>query len=279
MWLEAYAKINLGLNVRPPSDGPLHRLEALNLSVSWPDRVAVEASDEDSQDIEGNVPADHVNLAWKAVEAARGSASQPMRLILRKHIPTAAGLGGGSADAAAALVATGRLLGIDDARLAGLAPSLGSDVPFCLTGGLALVGGVGDEVTSLPTPTGFAMAVVVPPFELATSAVYKAWDELSGPEGPVLSSSALPPELRGYAPLRNDLYPAAISVRPELDEWRAELVGRWGRTVALTGSGPSLYAFFLDIDEAEAALSDVPPGLRAAHAAVPVSRGWKEAPQ
>ncbi|MDH3730642.1 MAG: hypothetical protein OES13_05920 [Acidimicrobiia bacterium] len=278
MQLEAYAKINLGLVVDPPGDGPLHRLSALNLSVTWPDRLSVELADEDSQDIDGNVPTDHANLAWQAVAAARGGAAVPLRLTLRKHIPTAAGLGGGSADAAGALAATGRLLGVELDELRSLAPGLGSDVPFCLEGGLAIVEGVGELVTSLPTPTGFAVAIAVPPFELQTAAVYRAWDDADGPQGPTLPAASLPPDLRGYTPLRNDLYPAAVSIRPELDEWRAELAKRWGRTVGLTGSGPSLFAFFVDIEEAESALRDVPPGLRATHAAVPSPQGWKEVP-
>jgi 4-diphosphocytidyl-2-C-methyl-D-erythritol kinase len=274
----AHAKINLGLVVSPPRQG-VHPIDALNLSVSWADRLAVELADEDGQDIEGNVPTDHANLAWRAVAAVRDGTAPPLRLTLRKHIPTAAGLGGGSADAAAALVATSRLLGKSLDEVRPLAPSLGSDVPYCLEGGLAVVGGFGEQVSRLPTPSGFAVAIAVPPFELSTAAVYRAWDDAGGPEGPPLAPSALPPDLRGYAPLRNDLFPAAIALRPELDEWRAELVTRWGRSVALTGSGPSLFGFFVDVDEAEAALRDVPTGLRATHAAVPRPRGWEEVPQ
>lgn len=278
MWFEAFAKVNLGLVVHPTSGG-LHPVEALNLSVGWFDRLALETADADHQDIEGNVPLDHANLAWKAVTAARGELEQPLLLRLRKHIPAAAGLGGGSADAAAALAACGVVLGIDDATLAEIAPQLGSDVPFCFVGGLCVVGGIGDKVTKLPTPDGFALAIVVPPFELGSSAVYQAWDDAGGPSGPSVGDKHLPPMLRQYAPLRNDLYPAAVDIRPEVDEWRHEMAQRWDREVFLSGSGPALFSYFVDIDEAEAALRSVPTGLRAAHAAEPVASGWRRARQ
>lgn len=278
MWFEAFAKINLGLIVHPPTDG-LHPIDALNMSVSWADRLGLDVADTDVLDIEGPVPTDHTNLAWRAVTAVRGGATRPLRLTLRKQIPVAAGLGGGSADAAAALAAAGKVFDTDDEALFELSASLGSDVPFSFIGGLAVVGGVGEEVIPLPPADGFALAIAVPPFDLSTADVYRAWDELDDPEGPVLDGSRLPPPLRDYAPLRNDLYAAAVHIRPELDEWRAELAARWGRAVILTGSGPSLFAFFVDRDEAESAVAEVPPGLRAANAVIPVPEGWKELPR
>jgi 4-diphosphocytidyl-2-C-methyl-D-erythritol kinase len=278
MRFEAFAKINLGLVVHP-SRGERHPIDALNLSVSWADELMVEVADADELDVQGPVPTGHSNLAWQALTAVRPQGGSPVHLSLRKGIPAAAGLGGGSADAAAALAAAGEVFGIADESLLAAAAALGSDIPFCLVGGLAVVGGTGELVTPLPPVDGFACAIVVPPFDLSTADVYRAWDEADHPVGPVLDAVHLPPPLRSYAPLRNDLYPAAVGLRPEIEDWRSELEGRWARRIVLTGSGPSLYAFFVDRDEAESAVLEAPPGLRGAKAVTPMPSGWKRLPE
>ena len=278
MRLLAHAKVNLSLRVRSPRADGLHPLSGLFTSISWSDELWIDTADEDS--FAGHqsapVPDGHDNLAWQAalaVRSATGSAT-PLTMRLRKRIPVAAGLGGGSADAAAALGGVGEMLGAPSARLTALAPGLGSDVPFCFTGGFALVEGVGDRVTSLGPLAGFALAVVVPPVDVATPAVFAAWDRMGGSPGPALAERDVPPTLRGYAPLANDLTSAAIEVAPLIADWREELENEWGRVVALSGSGAALYSYFMDGDEAEAALDAVPRGARAAEAVVPVVRGW-----
>ena len=135
--------------------------------------------------------------------------------------------------------------------------------------------GTGEVVEPLDPAGGYALALVVPPVEVSTAAVYSAWDRLDGPTGPPTAGNDLPPALRALGPLRNDLYPAAVAVAPEIDEWRAELVNRWGRPVILTGSGPTLFAFFVDEAEAAAALGAAPVGARDVHATGPVGRGWE----
>ena len=106
-------------------------------------------------------------------------------------------------------------------------------------------------------------------------------DQLAGQTGDVVqpgqadaAGADLPPLLRRLGPLHNDLYPAAVSVAPALDEWRAELASRWSRPVLVTGSGPTLFAYFLDRAEAGNAIADIPPGARAAAAALPIPFGW-----
>ena len=88
------------------------------------------------------------------------------------------------------------------------------------------------------------------------------------------SGRNLPPTLRDHGELANDLYAAAVAVAPEIDEWRAELSVRWGRPVMLTGSGPTLFAYFVDSEEAADALGNIPLGARATKAANPTDRGW-----
>jgi 4-diphosphocytidyl-2-C-methyl-D-erythritol kinase len=274
----AHAKVNLSLRLRPPRRDGLHPLNGLFTSVSWSDELVIDTAAEDrfGGPDGAPVPEGPDNLAWRAVQAVREAAGSRQRLAveLRKRIPVASGLGGGSADAAAALAVTARLLGLPGDAVAELAPTLGSDVPFCLQGGCATVAGVGEQVSSHDPLSGFALAIVVPPAEVATGDVYRAWDRLGGPEGPVLAARELPPVLRDHAPLANDLTAAAVAVAPVIAEWRTELAALWGRAVVLSGSGAALFGYFVDHDEAAAALDAVPAGSRAAEAVEPTDRGW-----
>lgn len=274
----ARAKINLILRVGPAAPNGLHRIDGLFQSIDLADTLTLHLADVDRiASPSGREVIDGLrNLAWRAATAVRDAAGsqQPLSLLLEKQIPIAAGLGGGSADAAGALAAAGALFRVDAERQARLAVDLGSDVPFCLTGGTARVSGTGEEVQSLTPAAGYTIALVVPPIEVSTASVFAAWDHLDGSEPPAVSARELPPPLREYAPLVNDLYPAAVTVAPAVDEWRAELAARWNRPVLLSGSGPSLFAFFVDTEEARDALTATPVGARAAEAASPTTRGW-----
>ena len=196
----AYAKVNLGLRVgRRRADG-FHPLRGIFQSIDLSDELSLELAEADriTADGGGPVPDDFANLAWRALAAVRreAGASQPMSLTLDKGIPTAAGLGGGSADAAATLALAARHFGVSMDTLRRLAPDLGSDVPFCLLGGTAWVAGRGEILDPRDPLGGFALAVVVPPFELSTPAVFARWDELEGPGGLRIGSADLPPTLR-----------------------------------------------------------------------------------
>ena len=229
----ACAKINLSLHVAPREANGLHRLDGIFQSISWFDRLELAPAEEDTLRSArgGQVIAGWHNLAWRAIEDVRRVAGtgRAVELVLDKAIPSAAGLGGGSADAAAALAIGGHLFGVGREELIGLTAGLGSDVPFCFAGGTSRVSGTGEELTPLEPATGFSVAVVVPPIELATGPVYSRWDEMGGPAGEVPPESSLPPSLRGQGPLANDLLPAALAVSPDLGEWRSELAARWAR--------------------------------------------------
>jgi len=277
MKARAYAKVNLGLHVKRRRADGFHPLHGLFQTIDWYDDVTVEDAEEDGVEVPGGgAPSDRTNLAWVAVAAARdlGRSARPTLVTVAKRIPSPAGLGGGSADAAAALNLAARrfTVSFDDVRH--LAVDLGSDVPFAVVGGTAIVTGRGEFVSPQPDATGFALAIVVPPIDLATAAVYRKWDEMDGPEGPPVPVRMLPPALRDYAPLANDLYPAAVKVDPQIDEWRAELSGRWGVPVSMTGSGAALFAYFPTRSEAEDALTSVPDGAGAMRAVEPVQHGW-----
>lgn len=159
------------------------------------------------------VPADDDNLVRRALRLVDRTAS----VRLRKRIPAGAGLGGGSADAAAVL----RWAGFDDLEAAA---RLGADVAFCVVGGRARVGGIGEVVDPLPHVER-TFTLVTPPFGCSTPAVYRAWDELGGP------SAAGP----------NDLEPAALVVEPRLAEWRDRLAEQTGVRPTLAGSGSTWF--------------------------------------
>jgi 4-diphosphocytidyl-2C-methyl-D-erythritol kinase len=278
MKASAFAKVNLGLHVLPPDSDGIHPLRGLFQTVDWCDEITIEDAEEDSIVVpDGGAPEDETNLAWQAVAAARtlGRTNHPTRLVVSKRIPSPAGLGGGSADAAAALHLAARRFSVSFDNVRKLAVDLGSDVPFAFVGGTAIVTGRGELITPRADATGFAIAVVVPPIVLETFTVYRTWDDLGGPAGPAIGTGALPPVLREYAPLANDLYPAAVAVTPELDEWRNELAHRWGVPVVMTGSGAALFAYFPTRAEAEGAAAAAPSEATAARAAEPVPHGHR----
>jgi 4-diphosphocytidyl-2-C-methyl-D-erythritol kinase len=160
-----------------------------------------------------DIPLDDANLVVRALRAAGRAA----HVELTKRIPSGAGLGGGSSDAAAVL----RWAGLTDLDVAA---SLGADVPFCLRGGRARVSGVGELVEALPFEAR-TFTLLTPPVHCSTVAVYRAWDELGGPTGDGA----------------NDLEPAALVVAPELAAWRDRLGDATGRTPTLAGSGSTWF--------------------------------------
>lgn len=278
MRARAFAKVNLSLAVYPRSADGYHPLRGVFQSVSLADDVCLGPSSDDSITVRGGeAPEDETNLAWRAIEVARRTArvTTPTALEIVKRIPSGAGLGGGSADAAAALGLLADRYRIDPEVTSELAASLGADVPFSLAGGTRLVEGRGERLKWMDPLSDFALGIVVPPFSLSTPAVFKEWDRLDSPSGEALPDRILPPSLRGGMPVRNDLFPAAASLDPRIADWREEISGRWNTSVAMTGSGSALFAFFSTLDEARDAVAGIDVPTRAAEAVEPVPIGWE----
>ncbi|HHW14601.1 MAG TPA: 4-(cytidine 5'-diphospho)-2-C-methyl-D-erythritol kinase, partial [Firmicutes bacterium] len=186
MRARAYAKVNLVLAVGPRRADGYHDLLSLMQSVDLCDIVelALGAPDEPPVRLKCTHPAlplDHRNLAWRAAVAfaEEFGLAAPVAVTLDKGIPIAAGLAGGSADAAAVLrglVALHRLAP-DPERLTALGVRLGADVPFCLVGGTARVEGIGERVKTLPVSPGFRLVLWKPPVGVSTAQVYAELDE------------------------------------------------------------------------------------------------------
>jgi 4-diphosphocytidyl-2-C-methyl-D-erythritol kinase len=210
----APAKLTRSLRVVGTRADGLHLLDAEMVTVDLADRL--ELADGDGLEIVGgapDVPAGDGNLVRRALAAVGRRA----RVRLEKRIPSGAGLGGGSADAAAVL----RWAGSSDLALAA---TLGADVPFCLVGGRARVTGIGEVVEPLPH-LDLTFTLLTPPVHCATADVYRAWDDLGGPTGP--------------GP--NDLEAAALAVAPELADWRDRFQAATGQVPVLAGSGSTWF--------------------------------------
>jgi 4-diphosphocytidyl-2-C-methyl-D-erythritol kinase len=260
----AFSKLTLSLRVLGSRTDSFHDIDALTVSVSEPhDELAIALRDNDGKpavelELSGHatteVTADADNLAVRAAHALLATFRDERResrvhLGLRKEIPAGAGLGGGSADAAAVLVALDRLLhgGASREALAAIGASLGSDVPFCVRGGAARMRDRGELIDATTVPP-LHVLVAVPPFAIATSAVYQAWDELGGPV-----STRLVPGPAGIGDLTNDLERAAERVEPRLADFRARLERTVGTPAILAGSGSACAVLYDDESRALAA--------------------------
>jgi 4-diphosphocytidyl-2-C-methyl-D-erythritol kinase len=230
--VDALAKLTLSLHVTGIRADGYHELDAVIVSIDQPrDTMTIRSAPRTTLSVTGpfasGVPVDDTNLAWRAAEACGAT----LEIALYKGIPSGAGLGGGSADAAAVLVA----LGADPT----LAPALGADVAFCLRGGRARVRGIGDVIEPLE-PEPLSIVVATPPFGCATADVYRAWDELGGPRDEM-----------------NDLQPAAQHVEPRLAAYRRQVEEAAAAPAILAGSGSSYAVVFHDAAHAAEARARV----------------------
>jgi len=180
---EAPAKVNLSLEVRSPERDGMHPLRSLVQAIEWCDLLELEEGDEDHLEIVGaDLPDDGENLVWKAITEMRQKLGQDrpsLHIKLTKSIAVAAGLGGGSSDAAASMLALAAIRKSPKDLVAEVAPTVGADVPFFLVGGTAWIEGYGERITEARIDTeSWALAIAVPDFELRTADVYQAWDRL-----------------------------------------------------------------------------------------------------
>lgn len=279
--VRAAAKVNLALRVGPVRADGYHDVVTVLQSIGLQDELEVRVLDDLPEravpgvpavltvsGVSGHttVPTDGRNLVLAAAEAltvhAPGRTLRPVALHLRKRIPVAAGLAGGSADAAAALLALDAIweLHLDTAELRAIAAALGSDVPFCLSGGIQLGQGRGERLEPLPAVAPALWWVLgVDSAGLSTAAVYRRYDELGLGQpvtrtdaAPVLAACAsLSPE-RLAAVLVNDLEAPALDLRPDLGAARAALLRAGALAARLSGSGPTVLGLCRDEPHARA---------------------------
>jgi 4-diphosphocytidyl-2-C-methyl-D-erythritol kinase len=259
------AKINLHLAVGPLRVDGYHDLVTVFHAVSLFDEVTAIPSDEPGIEVHGEgvteVPVDETNLAWRAVQllADRAEREPDVRLVLRKGIPVAGGMAGGSADAAAALVGVAALWKLDLVRdeLAVLAAELGSDVTFALYGGTALGTGRGEQIVPVLARHPQHWVIALHRGGLPTPAVFSELDRLRGdaeaedrPVEPVLEALAGGDPRQLALCLGNDLQAAAVSMAPDLRRTLRAGVTAGALAGIVSGSGPTCAFLCADGDSA-----------------------------
>jgi 4-diphosphocytidyl-2-C-methyl-D-erythritol kinase len=263
--IRAHAKINLDLRVLGPRPDGFHELRTVFQSIALHDVIEC-VPREGPFAIEcdaAGVPLDASNLVWRAAERLwralrRRSPVRDVLIRLQKNIPLQAGLGGGSADAAATLIALARLwkVPVRPAQLMDVAAVLGADVPFFLSGGTALGLGRGDEVYPLADLPRHWIVLLVPGFGVSTADAYNRYDS----ERDVARASAPEPQyVPGPWPSRaaqmiNDLEAPIARHHPEIDQMRTALRRAGALAAAMSGSGSAVFGLFQRRTDALAAV-------------------------
>jgi 4-diphosphocytidyl-2-C-methyl-D-erythritol kinase len=238
------------------ADG-FHPIESVFHGVSLADTIELEdTAEETSVTMTDAETGDEVrvseNLAGRAAAALARPGDPGTRIAIAKRIPLAAGMGGGSADAAGVLVALNDLRGLGHSRrrLAEIGLELGSDVPYFLSGGSLLVTGRGEHLEPIECSSDLHFVLGISSAPLSTGAVYRAWDDLGttaegGPDGMIEALKTGDP--RAVADrLANDLEAAALALRPDLENRKAALIGAGGLGALVSGSGPTVFALAED---------------------------------
>lgn len=263
----ARAKVNLALHVVGRRPDGYHLLDSLVVFADVGDRLTAEPAGElsltvigpEAAALEGTPAAE--NLVIRAAERLRAlvPGAPGARLTLDKHLPVASGIGGGSADAAAAIRLLCRAWSIDPAAeaVAGLARSLGADVPMCVAGRALRAVGIGQDLTPLPAPPALGLLLVNPRVPVSTPAVFA---RLTRRDNPALA--AVPRRTEDYLPAllaaRNDLQEAAVAVAPEIGAVLGALADLNGALIArMSGSGATCFGLFPDRSAAETAAEDL----------------------
>jgi len=305
--LRAHAKVNLALKVGAPGADGYHPLATVFQTISLADTLTARPlrADEPADGLHRGAPVrlsvagvplpqhntvTHAATLLAGLLRARGETSlRPLTVHLKKRVPLGAGLGGGSSDAVAALVACARLWSRDALQtshddLAGIARQVGADVPYFLVGGTALGTGRGDQITPLQDLPQQWLVIVAPcSVSVATPAAYAAFDEAQGwrdgEPGGAPAGAPGEPEAPGYtgeldpAWMGNDLHAAVIETHPEVEKARRALQAAGADIAQMSGSGSASFGTFDDRRSAQRAASVLRAGGFRAWPCVTVSSG------
>ena len=271
--VRSFAKVNLTLHVLGDRPDGYHAIESIMQTVGLCDTITLSIREGGairlSCDMPG-IPTDESNLACRAASALFDAVglSPGLDIRIRKRIPAQAGLGGGSSNAAAVLRGLDHLLRLSMPadEVSRLAAGVGSDVPFFLVGGTALVCGRGEEVQPLSDLPPMPMVIVKPPFGVSTPWSYRRLDEMRASGVPLASGSErktasmriaqcmLPSSVCGLQPLlSNDLEAPAVEQHPEIAEIKAGLIESGARAALMCGSGSAVFGLFEAEEQAKAA--------------------------
>ncbi len=246
----AYAKVNLSLEVGTKRSDGYHPYESMAMSVGLADTMSLSVSHDDERAVSVRTSTGLADtLATQAARTVLDAADVDAQVAIHieKQIPPGAGLAGGSADAAATLIATRELIDADDLDLGPLATGIGTDVPFCLNGGFARLHGRGELVEQREPLPPFGVLIAVPPVSVSTVMVFAAFDQVSVVPEPEPAPGWLIEIVPGCS-FRNDLERAAFEVEPELPAWKAIIEDATGHTAFMSGTGSAYVCYAEDTD-------------------------------
>ncbi|MCR5638700.1 MAG: 4-(cytidine 5'-diphospho)-2-C-methyl-D-erythritol kinase [Lachnospiraceae bacterium] len=261
---KAYAKINLALDVTGVRDDGYHMVKMVMQTLSLHDRLFITETDDDRISVSTNLPflpTGKANLVYLAASVFREKTglTRGVHISLNKHIPVAAGLAGGSSDAAAVLKGMNTLFntGLSNDELKDIALRLGADVPYCLIGGTVLCEGIGEELTPLRNAPYANVILVKPKVSVSTKHIYEKLELNENSDHPDVDSMIKAISDGNYvgvsSKVKNILEPVTASEYPEIKEIEQMLRENGADCAAMSGSGPTVFGLFTDREVAQKA--------------------------
>lgn len=263
--LQAYAKINLGLDVLRKREDGYHEVKMIMQSISLSDMLRLQKLSDDTIRLQGDgeavdadVPLDETNLVYKAIHLLKEEfqIKEGINATLSKRIPVAAGMAGGSTDAAAAFKGMNQLfsLGLSEQELCERAVKLGADIPYCIMGGTALSEGIGEKLTPLPKLPDCCILIAKPPINVSTGFVYgnlKVRELPSHPDIDGMVQAIYDKNLFGVVErLGNVLETVTIPAYPIITEIKELMVKHGAEASLMSGSGPTVFGIFTNEESA-----------------------------
>lgn len=255
--LKALGKINLGLDVLGRRENGYHDVRMVMQTLYLYDNVTLMKKKEPGIEIETNLhflPKDENNIAWKAARLLMDefAITDGIRIILDKHIPVAAGMAGGSSNAAAVLFGMNRMfgLGLSEKDLMERGVKLGADVPYCIMRGTVLAEGIGEKLTALPPLPRCQILIAKPPISVSTKMVYEKLDSTEITEHPdidgILEGLAQKDIRKIAASMGNVLEKVTVTEYPVIEEIKNSMLETGALGAMMSGSGPTVFGLFTD---------------------------------
>ncbi len=264
MKLRAYAKINLGLDVIRRREDGYHEVKMIMQTVDLYDQLILEKTEKPGIQLTtdaGFIPVNEDNLVYRAARLLmeQGQVEEGIRIHLEKRIPVAAGMAGGSSDAAMTLVGVNRIfgLGLSQKELMELGVKIGADVPYCILGGTALSEGIGEILTSLPPMPDCHILIGKPDISVSTKFVYthlKLDEDTSHPDIDGMSMALKEKNLIGITErMENVLEQVTIPAYPVIAAIKRHMKAHGALNALMSGSGPTVFGIFDQEEKAKAA--------------------------
>lgn len=253
--LKALGKVNLGLDILGKKENGYHEVRMVMQTVYLYDRVILERSRTPGIRIETNLkflPVNENNIAYKAAELLKNEfgIDEGIKMILDKHIPVAAGMAGGSSNAAAVLFGMNRMygLGLSEEELKKRGVNLGADVPYCIMRGTVLAEGIGEKLTPLPSIPKCYVLIAKPPLSASTEIVYEKYDALSQVEHPDIDGIIQGLEIgdigRVASGMGNVLEQVMLKEYPVIAQIKKAMLDLGALGALMSGSGPTVFGLF-----------------------------------